>query len=265
MMVLLLAASLLGVPGNALCAQSAAVRRLAREIVETFGRETVERAEPRVARLIEEYGDDAIRALRRAGSPGVETLERFGVAGARIVSRWGDDGVRVLAMEGEAAASMLSRFGDDAVAFMVRHPGAGRDLLEQFGAQVLRAPLSTESVVALNRLSGPIRASGRSSEILGVVERFGDRACSFLWRNKGTLFATAVLVSFLADPQPYLDGVKQLIVQPAADLAGAAVRRANWTVIGCAAILGAMALLTPFVLGRRKSPGTCLTRSGGRP
>ena len=252
MSALLLALSMMDA---AFCAQSAAAKRIAREIVETFGREAVERAEPRVARLVEEYGEEAVQALRRAGPPGVHAIETFGASGAKILARWGEDGVRVLAIEGEAATSLMARLGDDAVAFMIRHPGAGRDLLEQFGAQALRAPLSTPSVVTLNRLAEPIRQSGRATEILGVVERFGDRACAFLWRNKGTIFATAVLVSFLADPQPYIDGVKELVIQPATQLATEAVRRTNWTaVVGvtCLALVAA-GFAVWWMKGRRVS------------
>lgn len=241
-----------------LCAQSAAARKLAREIVETFGRAAVERAEPRVARLVEEYGDDAVRAFRRAGPPAVEALETFGAAGAKILARWGDDGVRLLAVEGEAAVSLMSRFGEEAAGFMIRHPGAGRDLLQSFGAQALRAPLTTESVVTLNRLADPIRQSGRSGEIFGVVERFGDRACAFLWRHKGTVFAGAVLASFLSDPKPYLDGVKDLVVEPAAGIvsgiAAEAARRTRWTLVACTLVLAATAWgFAAWALRRRRA------------
>ena len=250
---LLLAVSLMG-PGatDGVFAQSAAARRIARELLETFGRQTIERAEPRIARLVEAYGDDAIRALRRAGPPAIETLEKFGATGARVVGRWGEEGVRLMAVEGEAVGPLLARFGDDAAGFMLRHPGAGRDLLERFGAQALRVPLSTESVVTLNRLAEPIQNSGRAAEIFGVIERFGDRSCDFLWRNKGTIFAGALLASFLADPQPYLDGLKQLVVQPAADVAGEAARRTNWTAVGCATAIALVAFAS-FALRRRRA------------
>jgi hypothetical protein len=242
------------VPGasGGLWAQSAAVRRIAREIVESFGKEALERAEPRVVRLIEDYGEEAVQALRRAGPSGVATLERFGQAGARIVARFGEDGVRVLAVEGEVAGSLLGRYGDEAIGFMLRHPGAGRELLERLGPQALRVPLTTESVVTLNRLSEPLRSSGRAAEILGVVERYGDRACQFLWRNKGAIFGTALLASFLADPKPYLDGVKTLVVEPARELAGDVASRTNGTVVGCVLVLGVLSLVAPWVLGRRK-------------
>src|ERR1051326_5173270 len=59
------------------CAQSAAARRVAREVVESFGREAVEAAEPRVARLIESYGEEAVTVLRKVGPSGVQALERL--------------------------------------------------------------------------------------------------------------------------------------------------------------------------------------------
>jgi len=240
------------------CAQSAAARRAAREVVEVFGREAMEAAEPRVARLIEAYGDDAAKALRKVGPPGVQALERFGAPGLKILSRFGDDGVRLLAVEGDAAVAALGRYGDEAVELMVRHPGVGRDLLMQFGEQALRARLSTESVVTLNRLAGEISKSGKTAEIFGVVEKFGDRACDFLWRNKGTIFLATVLAAFLHDPQPYLDGVKQLVVQPASEVARDAAGRTNWTVV----VLASLGILIAWVVYRfrgvlRRPPAVC--------
>lgn len=223
------------------CAQSAAARRAAREVVEVFGREAMEAAEPRVARLIEAYGDDAAAALRKVGPPGVQAIERFGAPGLKILSRFGDDGVRLLAVEGESAVAALARYGDDAIELMVRHPGVGRDLLTRFGEQAIRARLSTESIVTLNRLAGDISRTGRTAEIFGVIEKFGDRACDFLWRNKGTIFAAALLTAFLHDPQPYLDGVKQLVVQPAAEVARDAAGQTNWTLVVIVAVLVASA------------------------
>jgi hypothetical protein len=229
-------------PGG-LCPQSAAARKVAREVVEAFGREALERGEARVARLVEAHGDEVARALRRTGPAGVEVLEKHGAAGVKILSRWGDDGLRVLAAEGDAAAEAFVRYGDDAIELMVRHPGVGRDLVGHFGEHALRAVrVPTEGVVQLNRLAPAINGSGRAAEILAVVERFGDRACGFLWRNKGTIFAAAILAAFLADPKPYLDGVKQLVTEPAADVAREAARRTNWTLVALAALgLGAAA------------------------
>jgi hypothetical protein len=221
--------------------QSAAARKAAREIAEAFGREALEHAEPRIARLIEAFGDDAVRALRRAGPAAVPLLEKYGAAGVRVLGKWGDDGLRLLAAEGDEAVEALARYGDGAVEFMVRHPGVGKDLIRHFGADALRAQASTEGVILLNRLAEPIRASGRAQELLRVVERFGDRACQFLWRNKGTVFAAALLAAFLADPKPYIEGLKELVVEPASSAAQEAVRRTDWTPVVLAAVILAMA------------------------
>jgi hypothetical protein len=248
-----------------LCAQSAAARRVAREIVESFGREAVESAEPRVLRLVEAYGEEAAAVLRRVGPPGVLAMERFGAPGLRILSRFGEDGVRLLAVEGEAAVAALARYGEEGVGLMVRHPGVGREVLEAFGAQVLRAPLRTESVITLDRLAEPIRKSGRSAEILSVVERYGDRACDFLWRNKGTIFAGAVLASFLHDPKPYLDGVKELAVEPASRVAREAAAKTDWTLVAISAIfIAAVSLGLRWGWSTRRSRAYLLDSSGGR-
>lgn len=248
-----------------LCAQSAAARRLAREVVESFGREAVEAAEPRVVRLLEAYGEEAAVVLRRVGPPGLQAMERFGAPGVRILSRFGEDGVRVLAVEGDAAVAALARYGDGAVQLMIRHPGVGQEALAAFGAPLLRTPLETESLVALGRLAEPIRNSGRSAELLSVVETYGDRACDFLWRNKGTIFAAAVLTSFLHDPKPYLDGVKQLAVEPAAQAARDASARTNWTLVVISAMLiGSLWLGLRWVWAARASRVYVLDSPRGR-
>jgi hypothetical protein len=124
---------------------------------------------------------------------------------------------------------LFAAHGDDAVRFMAKHPGVGRDLVEAYGARLAKAPLTTSGAVTLRRLGEPIAASGRADEILGVVERYGDRACAFLWRNKGVVFGAALLAAFLADPAPYIEGVKELIVAPAASAARDVAARTRWT------------------------------------
>ncbi|HLY10423.1 MAG TPA: hypothetical protein VKW04_14065 [Planctomycetota bacterium] len=249
-----------------LLAQSAAARRVAREVVESFGREAVEAAEPRVVRLVEAYGEEAATVLRRVGPSGLAALERFGAPGVRILARFGDDGVRLLAVEGEAAVAALARYGDEAVALLIRHPGVGREVLDAFGSPVLRVPLRTESMVTLGRLAEPIRNSGRSSELLSVVETYGDRACDFLWRNKGTIFAGAVLASFLHDPKPYLDGAKELVADPVTRLAQGASAQTNWTLVVISALLIASGWLgLRWAWTTRRSPVYVLDSPGRRP
>jgi hypothetical protein len=68
--------------------------------------------------------------------------------------------------------------------------------------------------------------------LLAVIERHGDRALSFIWRNKGALAVATVLGTFLADLEAFLGGGRELIrkaareaTQPLADDADAAASR----------------------------------------
>ena len=206
---------------STLCAQSAAAKAVAREVVEAL--------EPRVARMVEAYGDDAARALRAGGAAALPALEAHGAVAARFLARFGDDGARLIATEGDTVVALFAKHGDEAVEFMLKHPGVGRDLVEAFGAQAARANVTTGGVVLMNRMAEPIHASGKAAEIFKVVERFGDRACAFLWRNKGAVFGAAFLAAFLADPEPYIDGAKKLILEPAAGAAREVASRTGWT------------------------------------
>ena len=79
---------------------------------------------------------------------------------------------------------------------------------------------------------GALARSGRWGELVAVIERHGDRALSFIWRNKGALAVATVLGTFLADPEAFLRGGRELIgkaareaTQPLADAADAAASR----------------------------------------
>ena len=228
--------------------QSVIARRLARELMEflssRFAREVaeegVERLEPRVARLIEHAGEDAILALRRVGPRvGMNLLESHGAPAARILARWGDDGARLLSIEGETALRLYARYGDDAVHLMLARPGLGGRLVESLGPEAIRAVrgLGPEGAAELADLAPAVRATGRGREILDVVERFGDRACAFLWRNKGVVFGAALLAAFLSDPEPYLNGAKRLVVEPAREIGTEAARRTDWTAVVVAGLV----------------------------
>ncbi len=221
-----------------LVAQGAAVRRAAQELVryvETrWARETVEAMEPRIVRAIENAGEDAVIAIRRVGPrAGLHAVETHGASGARLIARWGDDGARLLADDGATAVSMYARYGDEAVELMLRHPGAGGRIATELGDQGIRvaSALSADGAVQLAGVSPMIARSGRASAVMGVVEKFGDRACAFLWRNKGVVFGAALLAAFLNDPEPYIAGVKQLVVEPAKAVGREVSAKTDWTFV----------------------------------
>ncbi len=204
--------------------------RFAREIAE----EGVERLETRIASCLEKYGDDVAGALKRVGPRvGLDAVERFGAGAAKFIGEYGDEGARLLAIEGAAAPRVAAKYGAEGVELMAKHRGIAAPLIEQFGDDGVRAlkNLSPDGAVTLKRLEESIRASGKGREILGVIERFGNRACDFLWRNKGVIFGAAVLAAFLADPEPYLNGAKELVGATVAPVAREAAKNADWTVI----------------------------------
>ena len=209
--------------GSAAEAQSAAAKRAAKEVVEfirsRFARELAEegaeRVEGRVARAIERWGDDAASAVRRVGPKvALGSVERHGAPAARILARWGDDGARLMSTEGDEAVRVLASLGDEGVELMIRRHG-------------------TRVAAHLPDLAPQIAASGRARDVMGVLERYGDRASAFIWRNKGTIFAGAVLAAFLANPEPYLDGTAKLLGVPLGHMAA----KTDWTAVWIVAML----------------------------
>jgi hypothetical protein len=219
-------------------AQSSAARRAARELLDflrsRFAREVAEegaeKLEMRFAKVFEKWGDDAFKAARRVGPRiALNAVDRHGAAGARILARWGDDGARLLATESGPTLRVFRALGDDGIELMVRRHG-------------------TLTAARLPEMAGAIAGSGRSRDLLAVLEKYGDRACAFLWRNKGVIFSGAVLAAFLANPEPYLDGVMKIADKPLGHIASAT----NWTLVFVAAtaLAAAVALIRMLVLRR---------------
>jgi hypothetical protein len=177
----------------------------------------------RIEGLAARYGEEAIIAARKGGPAAVGLVEAAGPDGARAV--------RVLLQHGEkGAARVLSRptamkqylrFGDEAAAVLVKHPGVAEPLLNRGGAQAVKAlgsvtPRSGRRLAML--LDGELAQAGRHPELLGVIAKHGDRAIDFLWQNKGVLAGGAALTAFLVNPEPYLNGARDL-----AEVAGESV------------------------------------------
>jgi hypothetical protein len=174
---------------------------------------------PALARRIESlavrYGDEAIIAVRRGGPEAVSLVEAAGADGARAL--------RVLAVHGEeGAARVLSRpvamrqflrLGDEAATVLVKHPGVAETLIERGEAQAVKAlaavnPRNGRRLAML--LEDDIAKAGRSTELLGVIGKHGDGAAEFIWRNKAVLAGGTALTAFLANPEPYLNGTRDL-------------------------------------------------------
>lgn len=203
-----------------------AAREAAEFVLERFGaeaaEETVETLSAKIVRYGSKYGDEAIEAIRKAGPRGFQLIDDAGEnapAVVRLLSRYGDDAVWVASQPRTLAVFL--RHGDEAAEAMMKHPGVGGRMIEEFGspgAGALRG-VSGQSARRLAMMAddGTLAASGRAGDLLGVVGRFGDRGANFIWRNKGALVVSAAAAAFLADPEPFIDGTRDLaevVVEP---------------------------------------------------
>jgi hypothetical protein len=95
---------------------------------------------------------------------------------------------------------------------------------------------------------GVLDATPRSPELLAVIRQYGDEAMAFIWRNKGALTVATLLGTFLADPEAYISGAKQLVVDPVVTPIATAT---NWTLVILVAVAMLVAVLAaPRLLAR---------------
>ena len=134
-----------------------------------------------------------------------------------------------------AASRRAARHVDDAARAVAPHLKFGMTLVplarSSSRAMAALAPRNARRLAMLAE-DGTLARTGRWSELLAVIERHGDRAMDFVWRHKGALAVTAVLGTFLADPEAFLGGGRELIggaaqeaAQPIALVAGTAAGR----------------------------------------
>jgi hypothetical protein len=218
------------------------IRETAEFVISKYGRgaagQTVDEVAESTARAVAKHGDDALPLLRSSGHAGFEALERAGVRAPdviRLYARRGDDAVWVISQPSKLAIFM--RHGDDAADALLKYPGVADTLIERYGDDAVKAlsGLSRSSAQRLGMASdeGLLAATGRSGELLTVIGKYGDAAMDFIWKNKGALAVASVLATFLADPEVYIRGAKELVVSPVLE---PIARGTNWTLIISAAL-----------------------------
>ncbi|HEV3439904.1 MAG TPA: hypothetical protein VG122_21230 [Gemmata sp.] len=207
---------------SASTAQAQMRAKLAREaaemMFERFGAKagrSIPELTARIESMAARYGDGAIGAIRKGGPSAVGLVEAAGADGAKAI--------RVLAAHGEQGATrVLSRptamtqylqYGDEAATVLVRHPGVAEQLVERGGAQAVKAlstvgPQSGRRVAML--MEGELANAAHHPALLEVIAKHGETAVNFLWQNKATLAGGAALAAFLANPEPFLSGTRDI-------------------------------------------------------
>jgi hypothetical protein len=231
--------------------ESTAVRDCAEWVLRKFGKgfagETVEQVTERTAKDVAKYGEECLPLLRGCGHAGFGALEQAGERAPEVIklyARRGGEAVWIISEPRRLA--LFLKHGDLAADALVKHPEIAESLIGRYGGDAVGA-LNAVSRTGGQRLAmmgadGTLEKMGRQPEVLAVIRRYGDEAMDFVWRNKGALAVTAVLATFLANPEIYIKGTKQLVVDP---VVSPIVKAINWSLL--AVVLLAVAF-APFIV-----------------
>ncbi|NBD37297.1 MAG: hypothetical protein GVY10_01855 [Verrucomicrobia bacterium] len=220
-----------------------AIRETAEAILGKFGRgaagQTAEEVAEKTARAVATHGEDALPFLRGAGHRGFAVLREAGEQAPEVLglyARRGDEALWIVSEPRKLA--LFLQHGDTAADAMLRHPAIADSLIRQFGdegaAALLQLSRQNAQRLKITVEEGLFRAAPRGPELLGVIRRHGNSAMDFIWRHKGALALTGILATFLADPQPYISGAKELVVEPVVQPIAEGL---NWTLLLLAVLL----------------------------
>lgn len=233
---------------------SKAVRETVEYVSKMFSKEAGEEGLEVLAKKIEQlaakHGDEGLEVVRKLGPRALRAADEAGAnsaAAIRAMSRFGEDGLVWVAKRPEGL-ELAAKYGDDAAEVLVKHKQVAEPLLRESGESAVRAFKAVDpqngrllAIMAADRATAPL---ARNPQLLDVVGKYGDSAVKFIWRNKGKLAAAGVLAAFLADPQPFIDGTRQLTVdlastamQPFAEVPNTIARSTNWTLLGIVVVL----------------------------
>ncbi len=244
--------TLVGTPPSWAGVASQAAREAAEWIVKRFGskaaREGVETLAKRIDNLAVKYGDEVFEAVRKTGPAGLKAIEDAGALGktaSRVLARYGDEGISVARKA--SRLRLVAEFGDEAAEALVRHGDIAASVIRRCGSEGAQAMARLSSrnarrlamIIQGDPLWKTAREVGKQDELITVLRRWGDEAMDFIWRNKGSLAVAAVLITFLNNPEAYIEGIltlpKVAIETPTKELA----ERTNWTlVVSLVVVLG---------------------------
>ena len=224
--------------------KAALAREMAEYVMKKFGKEVADEGVETLTRKIEtvivKYGDDGVAAVKKVGPRSFRLIEEAGengVESVKLMAKYGDEAIWVVGKKGRLA--IFVKYGDYAAEARIKHGEIAEPLIGKFGDS---AALALKSVSSQNarRISmlddaGELAAIGSTPELLAVVGKYGDAAMDFVWKNKSALTVATALTAFISDPEPFINGIRDLaqtvvtpLVQPITQEIG---KRTNWTFV----------------------------------
>ena len=246
-------------------AASGAVREATEVVMRKFGKEVAEESAEAVAKRVADVG-------AKFGEEGLEAMVKVGPrAFGKITSEAGEhasDVVKLVAKHGESAVWVVAKprglaifvkYGEEAATAVMKHPGIAEGAVESLGAPAARA-LNAVSGTQARRIGmmiedGAIKAGEKSSGLLDVVTKYGDKAMEFIWKNKGALTVAATLTAFLKNPEPFIQGVNTLVVETVKPIGTEIAKRTNWTPVMIVAVILTGGLVAFRMRRARESKG----------
>ena len=260
--LLTLAALALTASPAAADSKSKMAQEAAEFVLRKFGRAAAKDGAQALARRIERaalaHGDEVFRAVRKVGPSGLHLIEEAGAHAqpvARVLARHGEHGA-VYIVHRPKALQLVLRHGEEAAAVLVKSRGVAQPAVESLGKPAIRAfgaigtPQNARRLAMMAAEGGELARIGRTTELLAVIETYGDKAMQFIWKHKGALTVSAALAAFLHTPQTFIDGAKDLtqiaaenavkpIVAPLAEVpaimakegTAEVARHTHWTVV----------------------------------
>jgi hypothetical protein len=239
-------------------ARSKLATEAAEYVMQRFGRQAAKEGVGSLAGKIESYaarhGDGFFTAVKRVGPSAFHLVEEAGEHAPQVVGilgRFGEDGA-VWVVSRPRAMKLFLEHGEEAAAVLAKTHGVAEPAVAALGKPAVSAFESLATGQSARRLAmmasegGELAAMGRTPEVLGVIAKYGDPAMEFVWRHKGVLASGVAITAFIADPQPYISGAKDIAqvvaenaVKPLAEVpatiareaAGEVARNTNWTLI----------------------------------
>ncbi|MFM7114330.1 MAG: hypothetical protein ACKO26_24605 [Planctomycetota bacterium] len=243
---------------NQSCAQSGVVVRETVEfLLKKFGKEATEfgteNLTKKVAFFASKYGDDAIIAMKKVGPASFKYIEDAGEQGRgyliKAMAKHGSESLHVVAKPGRLA--IFIKYGDEAGEVMLKHGEMCDPIISRFGTPAVKALAKVSDNQVARRIvllqDEPALAT-KMPELLDTIGKYGEKTVTFIWNNKGALATTSVLAAFLADPQPFIDGTRDLVKIPLDRVASVpndlikegakeAAKKTNFTLLGVLMIL----------------------------
>jgi len=202
-------------------AKSRAAVEVAEYAIQRFGtgvaREGVQALATKIEVAAARHGGEVLQAVRKVGPRALLMVEEAGIHSKQAV--------RMLAQHGEAGAAwvvarptamrLVAQHGEGAAAALVKHAGGvAEPMIGQFGAPAIRALEKTGPQggrrLAILMADGHLDKIGRTPELLEVIAKHGEAACTFVWKNKEALAVGATLTAFIASPESFLGGTAKI-------------------------------------------------------